>query len=158
VPLLLPTPLPLLLPTPLPLLLLLLLLLPLLLLLLLLLQAHRNLSKTYTTSEDYMLWCNQSAVTNMRIKGSALLGGFLVQPALLQKLPVAMPLLKRVEVVKAVDLTLQQLRAFVKARVCRHVVVAGCGGRGAGRGEIRETDCVEMQEAVGGAVVVEYRM
>jgi hypothetical protein len=32
------------------------------LLLLLLLQAHQNLAKTYTTSEDYLLWCNQSAV------------------------------------------------------------------------------------------------
>jgi hypothetical protein len=117
--------------------------------LLLWLQAHRSLQKTYTTTEDYLLWRNQSAVRHLRLRGSALLGGFLVEESLLHKLPTAMPDLQLVEVVRAKDLTLQQLSRFVCARSCKRVVVQGCGA-------ISDRDCVELEEAVGTDVAVEY--
>lgn len=113
------------------------------------LQVHKNLPKTYSTSEDLLLWRNQSAVRHLRLRGSALLGGFLVEPGLLEQLPAAMPDLQQVEVVKAHDLTLQQLRCFVEARACRCVLVQGCGG-------IRDSDCSALQQLVDGVVAVEY--
>jgi hypothetical protein len=113
------------------------------------LQVHRNLKTTYTTAEDYLLWRNQSAVSHLRLRGSALLGGFLVKESLLHKLPTAMPELQLVEVVRAKDLTLQQLSRFVCARPCRRVLVQGCGA-------ISDSDCVELEDAVGSDVAVEY--
>jgi hypothetical protein len=93
---------------------------------LLCLQVHHNLPKTYSTSEDVLLWRNQSAVRHLRLRGSAMLGGFLVEESLLQELPKALPCLERVEVVKAHDLTVPTLQRFVEARACRCVLVQGC--------------------------------
>lgn len=114
-------------------------------------QEHRNLTRTYTTTEDYLLWRNQSSVQLLRLKGSVLLGGFLVEEELLQKLPTAMPQLQRIEVVKAPDVTVDHLRGLVCAGLCRHVVVQGCRG-------ISERDCVQLQEEAGNGVAVDYCM
>lgn len=86
---------------------------------------------------------------HLRLRGSALLGGFLVEQPLLQQLPAAMPDLHRVEVVRARELTAEQLTRFVAARACRSVLVQGCVA-------ISERDCVQAQDAVGGDVQVEY--
>jgi hypothetical protein len=87
---------------------------------------YHNLPKTYSTAEDVLLWRNLSAVRHLRLRGSAMIGGFLVEESLLQELPKAMPCLERVEVVKAHDLTVPTLQRFVKACACRCVSVQGC--------------------------------
>lgn len=114
-------------------------------------QVHKNLSKTYTTAEDVLLWRNQCSVVTLRVHGSALLGGFLVEPHLLPQLHTAMPALQRVEIVKAKGLVEEQLRRLVRARVCRQVLVQGCGS------SISDRVCAEMEADVGG-VAVEYSL
>lgn len=113
------------------------------------LQVHTNLPTSYSTSEDFLLWRNQSAVRHMRLRGSVLLGGFLVEEGLLEQLHTAMPGLERVEIVRAQDLTLPTLRRFVETHACRCVVVQGCRG-------VSARDCRILQELVDGQVEVEF--
>lgn len=115
-------------------------------------QGHsRDLTKTYTTAEDLLLWKNQHAVRVLRLRGSVLLGGFLMEGSLLQQLPAAMPQLHRVELVKMRDLTRQQLSQLVGMGVCREVLVQGCSS-------ITDRDCVGLEEQAAGSVVVEYSL
>lgn len=114
-------------------------------------QVTCNLKNTYTTEEDLLLWQNQRSVQQMRLRGSKLLGGFLVVDRLLALLPSKMPALRCIELAKCSDLTVQELSKLVDSRAAQLVVVYGCA-------KISERDCVELQRGAADAVVVEYAM
>jgi hypothetical protein len=114
-------------------------------------QATRNLEKTYSTEEDVLLWQNQAAVQRLRLRGSRLLGGFLVHQHLLELLPQKLQQLRCIELVKCNDLTLQDLVKLVEVRAARQIVVQRCT-------HISEKDCVALQKGCGGDVEVVYRV
>jgi hypothetical protein len=115
------------------------------------LQASRNLLKTYSTEEDMLLWQNQAAVQQLRLRGSRLLGGFLVHQHLLELLPQKLQQLRCIELVKCTDLTLQDLAALVQVKAAPRIVVQRCA-------RICERDCVELQAGCSGAVIVDFCM
>lgn len=118
----------------------------------LLLQAsYHSLALRYSTEEDALLWQNQVAVQHLRLRGSRLLGGFLVHQHLLELLQQRLQQLRCIELVKCGDLDLQELAALVTSRAAPRIIVQRCA-------QITERDCVQLQNGCGNAVAVDYCM
>jgi hypothetical protein len=96
-----------------------------------------------------LLWQNQATVQQLRLRGSRLLGGFLVHQHLLELLPQKLQQLRCIELVKCSDLTLQDVAKLVQVRAATKIVVQRCV-------RVSERQCVALQEALGGKVVVDH--
>ncbi|KAF8061968.1 dapL [Scenedesmus sp. PABB004] len=107
-----------------------------------------ELGDTYNSEEDVLLWRRQADLRVVELRGSRLLGGFMVQPPLLSQLARQLPALECVELTRCHDLSALELAALVASRAVPRVVVRDCGG-------VRDRDCAVMQTCARGAVVVE---
>ncbi|WIA12621.1 hypothetical protein OEZ85_006278 [Tetradesmus obliquus] len=113
--------------------------------------SYHSLALRYSTEEDALLWQNQVAVQHLRLRGSRLLGGFLVHQHLLELLQQRLQQLRCIELVKCGDLDLQELAALVTSRAAPRIIVQRCA-------QITERDCVQLQNGCGNAVAVDYCM
>ncbi|WIA32785.1 hypothetical protein OEZ86_005968 [Tetradesmus obliquus] len=113
--------------------------------------SYHSLAMRYSTEEDALLWQNQVAVQHLRLRGSRLLGGFLVHQHLLELLQQRLQQLRCIGLVKCGDLELQELAALVTSRAAPRIIVQRCA-------QITERDCVQLQNGCGNAVAVDYCM
>jgi hypothetical protein len=89
-------------------------------------QRRDDLASTYSTEEDALIWRHQASLRSLRLRGSRLLGGFLVHEHLLAMLPVALPRLTSIELVRCFDLTPQHLAALAASGAARTILVDTC--------------------------------
>ena len=114
-------------------------------------QAKRNLDKTYSTEEDELIWQHQSGLRNMRLRGTVRLGGFMVHDCMLASMATRLPDLQSIELVKCHDLSFQQLSKLVSTTVSPHILVQGCRN-------VTARECMYVQDNSQGTVVVDCQL
>lgn len=140
-------------------------------------QRNKDYKTTYTIAEDVLLWQHQSAVQRLRLRGTALVGGMLVDEQLQARMLHSMPCLHHIDLVQLLDLELPQLQRLVASLAAagaasqpgqaghgvgggaaagwgtggrqRCVLVQGCRG-------VTARDCRQLQDGTDGQVVVEF--
>jgi len=96
-----------------------------------------------------LIWQNQTALHDIKLQGSSIIGGFLVHNDLLQLLANNLRCLRTIQLAKCADLTVKQLSALVASRAAKHIAVQGCE-------KILARDCSALQQGCEHAVCLDW--
>lgn len=95
------------------------------------------------------MWQHQTQLQQLAVRSSALIGGFLTIPHVMQSLPLRLPVLKSLSLQLCPDLSPLQLAALVSVAPAPLIKVEGCA-------RVTERDCVMLAVCSAGRVQVEY--